>query len=338
MRTTLKLFVAISATSMLAMLAAQIGPATAATPLAKGNVLLSIGGGKVDEYTPTGTLVKTLDSTTGTTENDGMCFDSSGNLYSTNGFTYGSVAKFDDTGTLVNKDFIPPASTQNGHPESCVVNSAGNIFVGLPDHSPTVVQEYSSSGALINTFPVTAENRGSDWLDLAKDQCTLYYTSEGDSLFRYNVCTKTQLTPLTTTLPGDCFAHRLLADGTILVACEANVVHLSSTGAVLKTFTAASLGDSGGFLFAMNIDPDGKTFWTADYDTGLVIHANISDGTVVNHFTHSGDDGPYGGLAVVGELTQSIPSTTTTSTTSTTVPATTTTAPPAVAATPAFTG
>jgi hypothetical protein len=337
-RAHLKLLTALAATSLLAMFGVQLLSAGAVSPMAKGDVLLSIGGGKVELHTPSGTLVKTLDSTTGTNENDGLCFDAAGNLYSTNGFSYGSVAKFDDTGTLVNKNFVSPSDTANGHPESCVVDSSGHVFVGLPDSSPTAIQEYSSTGTLMHTFDVMKQSRGSDWLDLAKDQCTIYYTSESTSVLRYDVCTSTQLAPFATGLPGPCFAHRLLSDGSVLVACQADIVHLSSTGTVLNTFTAASLGDTGD-LFAMNIDPDGKTFWTADYGSGLVIHANISNGAVVGHFNHSGGSGPFGGLAVVGELTQALPTTTTTASTTTTTAATpTTTAPQAVTVNPKFTG
>ena len=312
--------------------------AQAASAPARGDVLLSIGGGKIEEHTPSGTLVQTLDSTTGTNENDGMCFDSAGDLYSTNGFSYGSVAKFDANGNLVNKDFVTPAETNNGHPESCVVDSSGNVYVGLPDSSPTAIQEYSSAGALLHTFDVTAQDRGSDWLDLATDQCTLYYTSEGDTIFRFNACTNTQLAPFATGLPGPCYAHRLLADASVLVACTSSIVHLSSTGTVLNTFTLAQLGDTGNFLFAMNIDPDGTTFWTADYTTGQVIHAKIADGTVVGGFTHTAGSGPFGGLAVVGELTASQPTTTTTTAPPTTAAPTTAAAATPVAAAPAFTG
>jgi len=318
-----------------------IGPAQAVTPMAKGNVLLSIGGGKFEEHTPAGVLVRTGDSTTATNENDGMCFDASGNLYATNGFSYGSVAKFDASGALVNKDFIKAADTGGGHPESCVVDTTGNVFVGLPDKSPTAIQKYSPAGVLLNTFPVTSGSRGSDWVDLAKDQCTVFYTGEGSSILRYNTCTQTQLAAFATGLPGPCYAHRLLADGSVLVACTANIVHLSSTGTVLNTFTKASLGFGGsGFLFAMNLDPDGVTFWTADYSVGKVVRANIADGAVVGGFNHSAGNGPFGGVAVVGELTQAI--TPTTTTTTTTAPKTTTTvaapAAKAVTAAPAFTG
>jgi hypothetical protein len=332
---------AVGSTVLLGMAGIAFGtmPAQAVGPMAKGNVLLSIGGGKFEEHTPAGALVQTGDSTTATTENDGMCFDSSGNLYATNGFSYGSVAKFAPDGTLVNKDFIKSADTAGGHPESCVVDSAGNVFVGLPDSSPDALQKYSPTGALLNTFPVTVTGRGTDWIDLAKDQCTIFYTSEGSTIQRYNTCTQTQLADFATGLPSPCYGHRLLADSSVLVACSGAIVHLSSTGTVLNTFTQASLGfTAGGFLFAMNLDPDGTTFWTANYSTGQVVRAKISDGSAVGGFNHTAGNGPFGGLTVVGELTQGIPPTTTT--TSTAAPTTTATAAPApaTAATPAFTG
>jgi hypothetical protein len=308
---------------------------SAAPTLSRGDVLISIGGGKIEQHSPDGTLIRTLDDTTGTEENDGMCFDPSGNLYANNGFSDNSLSKFDPTGALVAARFID--NTQiSGDNESCVVDSAGNIYLGLPDSSPTAIQKYSSAGTLLETLPVTAEDRGSDWLELAADQCTLFYTSEGDTVFRYNACTHTQLTPFATSLPGPCFANRLLTDGSMLVACESAVVKLSTTGTIATTFSAASLGLTGGFIFAMNLDPDGTTFWTADYETGKVARANISDGAVVGGFTASdAQAGPYGGLTVVGEITQAQPTTTTTA-----APTTSSTTPPAqaVQATAAFTG
>lgn len=311
--------------------------ATSAAPtLSRGDVLISIGGGKIEQHSPDGTLIRTLDDTTGTTENDGMCFDPSGNLYANNGFSDNSLSKFDPTGALVAARFID--NTQiSGDNESCVVDSAGNIYLGLPDSSPTAIQKYSPTGTLLETLPVDHEDRGSDWVELAADQCTLYYTSEGDTVFRYNACTHTQLTPFATALPGPCFANRLLTDGSMLVGCQNGVVKLSTSGTIVTTFSAASLGLTGGFIFAMNLDPDGTTFWTADYRTGKVARAKIADGTVVGGFTAAdAQAGPYGGLTVVGEITQAQPTTTTT----TTAAPTSSTSPPAqaVRATAAFTG
>ncbi|MDX1670055.1 MAG: hypothetical protein R3194_11600, partial [Limnobacter sp.] len=36
-------------------------------------------------------------------------------------------------------------------------------------------------------FDVATDDRGSDWIDLAADQCTMYYTSEGTLVKRFDV-------------------------------------------------------------------------------------------------------------------------------------------------------
>lgn len=343
-----KLIVVLSCLSVLigvAGFAFAGSPATAATALTKGDVLLSIGGGKIEQHKPDGTLVQTLDDTSGTTENDGMCFDADTNLFATNGFVANTVSKFDAAGNLVNANFISTGVAANGHPESCAADSSGNIFVGLPDASPDQFQKFSPTGSLVQTFNVAASGRGTDWLELAADNCTIFYTSEGATIQRYNTCTNTQLADFATGLPGPCYAHRIRPNGEVLVACQSAIVSLSPTGTVLNTFSAASLGFTSGFLFAMNLDPDGSTFWTADYSSGKVVRANISDGSVVGGFNPTNTAaGPYGGLAIVGEINVAIPTTTTTASTSTSTSASSTTAPSSattvrpVVATPRFTG
>ena len=39
---------------------------------------------------------------------------------------------------------------------------------------------------------MTTQETGDDWIDLASDECTFYYTTEGNEIFRYNKCTNTQ--------------------------------------------------------------------------------------------------------------------------------------------------
>ena len=54
---------------------------------APGNVFAAVGRGHVNEFTPAGTLVERLDTTTGSFDEGGMCFDTAGNLYVTNSST-----------------------------------------------------------------------------------------------------------------------------------------------------------------------------------------------------------------------------------------------------------
>src|SRR5450756_883736 len=81
-----------------------------AVPFQKGDVFAGVGSGKISEYTPTGTLVQTLDSTSGSSEQTGMCFDSANNLYGTS-FEAGTMEKFNSSGMLVTYPWGGPFST-----------------------------------------------------------------------------------------------------------------------------------------------------------------------------------------------------------------------------------
>ena len=38
-------------------------------------------------------------------------------------------------------------------------------------------------------------------------------------------------------------------------------------------------------MFALNLDPDGTTFWTGDDQTGTVYHVDIATGAIITSFT-----------------------------------------------------
>src|SRR5579864_3255042 len=76
-----------------------------ASDFQKGDVFVAIGNGSVNEYTPNGTLVQTLNDGTGSTFTTGMAFDAAGNLYVTN-FSTGNISQFNVHGALANQNFI----------------------------------------------------------------------------------------------------------------------------------------------------------------------------------------------------------------------------------------
>src|SRR5581483_7648218 len=262
-------------------------------PLADGDVLGGAGLGQIKHFDPTGTLVDTLDTTTGSTEDSGMCFDAAGNLYTTN-FQAQSMSKFDALGNLVGAF----GSGFNADPESCVVDVSGNVYVGQADGTADVLK-FDSTGALIDSFNVATEDRGSDWIDLAADQCTLQYTSEGSLLKRYNVCTDTQLPDFATGLPAPCFANRILADGGSLIACFPEIKRVDATGAIVQTYDVSGEDN----WFALNLDPDGTSFWSADIFSGEIFKFDIATGAVLLNF-NSAPNTTLAGLAIVGEITQ----------------------------------
>ena len=280
--------------------------ASAQAQLNTGDVLAGVGNGKIKRFSPTGTLLQTLDSGTTSSETTGMCFDSSTNVFGTL-FTISRAAKYDHNGTLLTNTFGTFASTT---PESCVVAANGNIFFGQASSSQ--IAEFNPAGTLVANHTVAIGPRGTDWIDLAADQCTMRYTSEGSAIKQFNVCTNTQLADFATAgLSGPCYAHRIRPNGEELVACTTNVYRVNSSGAVIQTYAAGtSLSPPSGFLFALNLDPDGTTFWTGDLTNGQIYRVNIATGAQVTSFNAGILGASMAGLAVVGEIVVSLPTAT----------------------------
>ncbi len=256
-----------------------------------GDVFAGAGAGNVRHFSPTGTLIETLVDGI-VSYQTGMCFDAAGNLYATN-FTGGanSVSKFDITGALVTASFL----SFSGTAESCVVDAAGNIFVGGPGSN---IQKFSSAGAPLASYATGS----SDWIDLAADQCTMFYDGEGP-ISKWNVCTNTSLGSFTSSSPN--YAIRILPNGNVIAASGAACHLYDPSGALISSYT-----DPGGsFFFALNRDPDGTHFWTADLGNSIVFKfafAQLSP-SVLNFNGQPGAGFQVAGLAVFGELTASQP-------------------------------
>jgi len=269
-------------------------------PGTPGNVLAGSGtattGGIVTEWTPLGVFVQNWDTTSGSTEQTGMCFDEFGNMRATS-FTASTMTLFDDSANIITHPWAGPFSL----PESCVVDAAGNIYTGQVG-GDNDIRKWTPAGVFIQQFNVQVGPRGSDWIDLAQDQCTMRYTSEGSTIHQYDVCTDTQLANFASGLPGGaCFANRILPDGGSLVACQDRVTRLDSTGAVTQTYLASGFTPIDSFLFALNLDPDGTSFWTGGIATGNIYRIDIASGNQIGGFTVP-IFSSMAGLAVIGEI------------------------------------
>jgi hypothetical protein len=269
--------------------------AWAAVPYAIGDVFAAIGNGQVKHFSPTGTLLETLDDTTGSTYTAGMCFDATGNLFVTN-FSTGTVSKFDNAGNLLSANFF----TGLANPESCARDTAGNFYVGQA--GAATITKFDPAGTQLATYAVAPDARGTDWIDLAADQCTMYYTSEGSLVKRFDVCTNTQLADFGTAA-GPLYALRIIPGGGVLVAASSQIHQLDSSGAIVGTYTASGEG----VFFALNRDPDGVHFWSGGLSSGNIYRYNISPPAPPNVTFNSAYLTALGGLAVFGELTQGQP-------------------------------
>jgi hypothetical protein len=278
--------------------AAIVVQASSAAPLVPGQVLAGSANGLINQYTPIGTLSGTLDNGRGTSYGaTGMCFNGTGNLFATT-FNNG-MTQWDATGTVVPPN---PWTTTGANLESCTFDAAGNMYVG--DASSANVTKIDPSGTVLATYPVATEDRGTDWVDLAADQKTLFYTSEGSHIKRFDVSTSTQLADFASLPTSPCYALRIRTNGQVMVACTTSAFLLDATGAIVKTYSpGASL------LFGLNLDPDGTSFWTGDLYSGQIWHIDIATGTVITTFFSDLHGYQMAGLAVVGEIRAAVDNT-----------------------------
>ncbi len=338
------------AIALAALLSGTLAPAirlAEAVPLVHGQLLVGQNTfnpqtGVILQYSSSGTRQGTLDTTTsgprGSSQETGMCLDalSAGNLYTTNFFA-SSMSKFDALGGL---------SSANVHtfgtatPNSCVFDAAGNLYVGLADDGSGIsgggdLLKFGPTGTLLATFTPATELRGTDWIDLAADQRTLLYTSEGNSIKRFDVVNNVQLPDYCAPCDdgsggsaGTFRALRILPGGAgVLVAdFSAGVVRryagdvVSGTGVQDQSYIGIDALDTF-FPFAVNLDPDLLSFWTADEVTGQVFRFAINgNGAPSSLFCGNGSAEPdcspdattppgwfgVGGLAIVGEPTAAL--------------------------------
>ena len=49
------------------------------------------------------------------------------------------------------------------------------------------IEKYNAAGVLQHAYTVDTTSRGSDWIELSSDQHTIFYTSEGTTIKRFDV-------------------------------------------------------------------------------------------------------------------------------------------------------
>ncbi|MBI3194095.1 MAG: hypothetical protein HYZ34_06450, partial [Ignavibacteriae bacterium] len=280
-------------------------------PLQRGDVLVGIDSARIRHYDSLGTYLGDLqmpfDSTFSHNKITGMMTDWDGNLYATL-FQDSRIGKFDASGTYLGYF----DGVQDSHPESITKNLAGDIYVGIADYSPfvAVFYSYDEHGTLLNTHGTYGEWRGTDWIELSRNQKSLYYTSEGRYILNYNLLNVTL--DAFAVLPGgiytSSFALRELPNGEVLVVSDTLrpdttfhgfVYRLDANGNIVQTYSRSGSA----YFFGMTIGLDGNTFWVSDYESGLVYNYDIVSGAILNTID-VGADGYYGstgGIFVYGE-------------------------------------
>jgi DNA-binding beta-propeller fold protein YncE len=288
------------------ILALLLGPVSqvAAEDWAVGDVFVGVSNGTYMVFSNAGVFKEQISQAMGgfTT---GCAFDPLlTKLYTTN-FSNTKVVVFNDAhphtiAQVIDTNLVSPG----GHSESVVFDALGNFYVGHPDGND-LIHKYDATGILITTYSVSVDYRGTDWIDLSADQATLFYTSEGRAVQRFDTSTNTQLAHFAVLAgAGNAYALRLLppgdGSGGLLVADGYNVKRLDGAGNVVQIYDVPG-EDS---WFALNLDPNGTAFWSGNFNTSRFYRFNIATGLVEVGPIETGTSPlTLFGICVKGELT-----------------------------------
>ena len=228
----------------------------------------------------------------------GGTLDASGNFYVTDDYS-GQISKYDPNGTLTG---VFASGLQN--PLSLVFDNTGNFYVGQ-QNTPYIAEFNSSGQDTANIGPVTTGETGDDWIDLASDQCTFYYTTETNVVYRYSNCAgsvgqqsnfNAVPFPGSQGVPGPDPSRRWGAGAPTPTPCCGSIppgTSARSTPAARRTrplsrrtirraSVVAPLPDCGGSLFSLAIDPSGTSFWAGDSFSGNIWQIGLSSGQDMN--------------------------------------------------------
>ncbi len=282
---------------------------TPPVPWNAGDIFVGVGNGSYQIYSNAGVFKETINDGIGGLFTTGCAFNPALSKLYTTDFGATKVVVFDDAVPHPVLQVIDTGATSpNGHSEHVVFAADGDFYVGHPDGNH-LLHRYNSAGVLQQTYQLTTEDRGSDWSDLANDQKTLFYTSEGRTIFRYDVSgVGTQLANFAT-LPdlGTAYALRLLppgdGSGGLLVADTTNIKRLNGAGAVVQTYDVPG-EDS---WFSLNLDPNGTSFWAGDFGSSNFYRFNIATGAVeVGPINTGTPPSSVFGICAKGELTAAL--------------------------------
>jgi outer membrane protein assembly factor BamB len=250
---------------------------------APGDLFVSFEKGPVQWRNPDGTLNAALVSVVQGSTSEGMRFDAAGNLYVTHWCT-DPTCTIGNTVEKFNINGMSQGTVGSGYscnPHALAFDAAGNLYVGQADCTGNILK--FSLGQPPTAYAVAAENRGSFWIDLASDGCTIFYTSWGSDVKRFDVCANTQLADFNLSpMPGGATQGlRLLPDGGVLVSSGAVVARLDATGALVQTYDV-STGEAQ-YWVGLDLVGDG-TFWAVNYYSSNVYKFDLTTGTVLASF------------------------------------------------------
>lgn len=151
--------------------------------------------------------------------------------------------------------------SNDGTVQALSVAADGRMFVLIVStNQGNVMQTYDRTGALLGSQNIGGDPNGERFrgtsLDLAADQCTLFFVENYQVIRRLNACTGTFLPDFATLAAVDV---RILPDGGVLVARGDHLVRrLNAAGTIVRSYSVPGAHEAAGLA------RNGQAAWVAD--------------------------------------------------------------------------
>jgi hypothetical protein len=245
----------------------------------RGDLLASVGNPRyIARFAPDGTAKGTVADSTGAGP---LCFDPSGEHLVAPG-----AGLYDSAGTRLASAWASVTPVGD-----CTVDKAGNVylaggpFTGDRFTGRATIRKFDLTGHPLHTYDVDATGltytRAVYSLDLAPDQCTIYYgLGGGEEVKRYDVCADTQL-PLFGGA-GICDQLRVRPNGEVALTCDTYGELLDASGARAMNFANPSDPPATDGRYGA-LDADGKSFWMGTLG-GVLARYDVATGQRVDRW------------------------------------------------------
>ena len=245
---------------------------------APGDVFVSLEPGPVQWWNANGTLNRVMLGTVPGT-GEGMGFDAGGNLYVTRWCIDPWCSPTGNTVEMFNVRGESLGAVGSGYdcnPHAILFDATSTAFIGLAGCSGAIMKVPPGQDRNPTYFHAAADVQGAFWIDLAPDGCTMFYTSYGPNVKRFDVCAGVQLPDFNLApVPGG-VAHdvRVLPDGGVIVATGSVISRLDQTGALSSTY---SVPGEPAYWAGVDLTVDGG-FWAANYESSRVHKFDLATG------------------------------------------------------------
>jgi hypothetical protein len=249
----------------------------------RGDIFLSLESGPVQWRLGDGTLWRLLLGTVPGT-GEGMAFDPSGNLYVSRWCidpwcSTGSTVEMYD---VLGRSWGSVGTGYNCNPHALVFDAGNVAFVGQAGCTGSILK-FVPGEIEPRQFAAAWDNQGSFWVDLGLDGCTVFYTSWGSNVKRFDTCLGEQRPDFNAEPIGGGQAQdlRVLPDGGVIVSAGPQIVRLDQNGIVAQAYSVPEAA----YWAGLDLAGDGTSFWAANYETSNVYRFDLATGAIISSFS-----------------------------------------------------